>query len=225
MTSIVSTKAALTPESSPSNPLGPQPPAMTSSIRPPATSSRRQPGRPDRPRHRHDRHSQGARHVVFHDDKEGLLGIRVAHLLESPTEKGGTFIDASGNPTQVKAADTSGATGVYLTSEGITGDAAWATRGRWCFLTGETSGHTETIAIIDNPKNPGYPTYWHARGYGLFAANPLGRSIFDIKQPAFNFTIDKDQTATFRYRIILSSHSATPDEMNKEADTFAAELK
>ena len=163
--------------------------------------------------------------VVFHDDKEGVLGIRVAHFLESPTEKGGTFLDASGNPTQVKAADTSGATGVYHTSEGITGDAAWATRGRWCFLTGETSGHTETIAIIDNPKNPGYPTYWHARGYGLFAANPLGRSIFDTKQPAFNFTIDKDQTATFRYRIILSSHSATPDEMNKEADTFAAELK
>ncbi len=26
--------------------------------------------------------------VVFHDDKEGVLGIRVAHFLESPTEKG-----------------------------------------------------------------------------------------------------------------------------------------
>ena len=32
-----------------------------------------------------------------------------------------------------------------------------------------------TIAIFDHPGNVNYPTYWHARGYGLFAANPLGR--------------------------------------------------
>ncbi len=51
--------------------------------------------------------------VVFHDDKEGLLGIRVAHWLESADEKGGMFMDANGRPTQVAAADTSGATGVY----------------------------------------------------------------------------------------------------------------
>ena len=39
--------------------------------------------------------------VVFHDDKEGLLGIRVARWLESPDEKGGTFTDASGRQTTV----------------------------------------------------------------------------------------------------------------------------
>ncbi len=54
--------------------------------------------------------------VVFNDDKEGLLGMRVAHWLESPDEKGGAFMDANGRPTQVEAAGTSGATGVYLTS-------------------------------------------------------------------------------------------------------------
>ena len=35
-----------------------------------------------------------------------------------------------------------------------------------------------TIAMLDHPKNPGFPTYWHARGYGLFAANPLGQKVF-----------------------------------------------
>jgi Methane oxygenase PmoA len=159
--------------------------------------------------------------VVFHDDKEGVLGMRVAHFLESATEKGGIFLDASGNPTKVDAADTAGATGVYLTSEGKTGDAAWATRGRWCTLTGSTNNHTETIAILDNPTNPGFPTYWHARGYGLFAANPLGRSIFDPKQPAFNYTLEKDQSATFRYRILFLSNATTADEMNHLADAFA----
>jgi hypothetical protein len=161
--------------------------------------------------------------AVFNDDKEGVLGIRVAHWLESPDEKGGVFLDANGHPTKVDAADTSGATGVYLTSEGVKGGAAWGTRGKWCSLTGHTGDHTVTIAILDHPKNPGYPTYWHARGYGLFAANPLGRSIFDPKQPPFNFTLEKAQTATFRYRVLLISHEATAESLNRDAEQFAAE--
>jgi len=165
--------------------------------------------------------------AVFNDDKEGVLGIRVARWLESPEEKGGVFMDANGNPTQVAAAPAGSAnpaTGVYLTSEGVQGPAAWGTRGRWCTLTGHTGNHADSIAIIDHPENPGYPTYWHARGYGLFAANPLGRSIFDAKQAAFNFTLEKGQTVTFRYRVILSSSgNASPAEMNREADEFASE--
>ena len=164
--------------------------------------------------------------AVFHDDKEGLLGIRVAHWLESAEEKGGTFMDASGRPTKVASVDTGGATGVYLTSEGVKGGAVWGTRGRWCILTGhDADQHVVSIGIIDHPKNPGYPTYWHARGYGLFAANPLGRSIFDPKQPAFNYTIEKGQSATFRYRVLLLSHQADPEEVNRQADAFAAEYK
>ncbi|MDE3162011.1 MAG: PmoA family protein [Acidobacteriota bacterium] len=161
--------------------------------------------------------------AVFNDDKEGLLGMRVAKWLESPTEKGGVFMDASGRPTKVASADTSDATGVYLTSEGVKGDAVWGTRGKWCTLTGHTGDHTATIAIFDHPKNPGYPTYWHARGYGLFAANPLGRSIFDASQPPFNYTLDKGQTAVFRYRVALISHGVAAEEMDKEAEAFAKE--
>ena len=163
--------------------------------------------------------------IVFHDDKEGLLGIRVAHFLESANEKGGTFADASGRPTKVDSADTTGATGVYRTSEGKVGEAVWSTRGKWCTLTGSTDGKTETIAILDHVGNPGYPTYWHARGYGLFAANPLGDHIFDPKAPEHNFTLDKDQTVTFKYRVILFSHATTPEQMNKESDNYNAEYK
>ena len=160
--------------------------------------------------------------VVFHDDKEGLLGVRVASWLESPDEKGGIFMDANGKPTKVDAAPNSDANGVYLTSEGAKGGAAWGTRGRWCSLTGHTSNHTVTIAIFDHPGNPDYPTYWHARGYGLFAANPLGRSIFDPKQSPLDFTIGKNQAVTFRYRVALISHGTTAQELNREADAFAA---
>ena len=164
--------------------------------------------------------------VVFKDDKEGVLGMRVAHWLESPDEKGGVFMDANGRPTKVAAADTSEATGVYLTSEGVRGGAVWGTRGKWCSLTGhDPEHHTVTIAILDHPLNPGYPTYWHARGYGLFAANPLGRSIFDPKQPPFNYTLEKGQKATFRYRVLLVSGEAPAESLNQEESRFAGEYR
>ena len=166
-------------------------------------------------------------HVVFNDDKDGLLGLRVARWLESPEEKGGTFTDANGVATTVAAAGNvpgiAPPTGEYLTSEGIKGEAAWSTRGRWCSLTGhDDAGHVATIAIFDRPENIGYPTYWHARGYGLFAANPLGRHAFDAKQPPLNYALEKGQSATFRYRIVFYTHAATTEELNREADAFAA---
>lgn len=162
--------------------------------------------------------------VVFHDDKDGFLGLRVARWLESLTATGGVFVDAHGVETKVSGASPD-ASGTYLTSEGAKGDAAWGTRGRWCTLSGHTGDHTATIAIFDNPKNPNYPTYWHARGYGLFAANPLGRTGFEPKQPALNYTLEKGQTATFRYRIIFYTGAVTPEQLNKEADAFASQYK
>jgi hypothetical protein len=169
-------------------------------------------------------------HVVFNDDKDGLLGLRVARWLESPEEKGGTFTDANGIATTVAAAaDLSGVappTGEYLTSEGVRGEAVWSTRGRWCSLTGhDNAGHTVTVAIFDHPGNVGYPTYWHARGYGLFAANPLGRHMFDATQPALDYTLEKGRQTTFRYRLVFYTHAAMVDELNREADAFAAEKK
>lgn len=161
--------------------------------------------------------------VTFRDDKEGVFGMRVARWLESPTEKGGTFTDASGRPTTVQSGDNSIATGVYLTSEGAKGDAAWGTRGRWCALTGHTGDHTESIVILDHPKNPGYPTYWHARGYGLFSANPLGRSIFDPKQPPLNLELQSGKEITFRYRVLVISGEVNAAQLNREADAFASE--
>jgi hypothetical protein len=125
----------------------------------------------------------------------------------------------------VPASNTPGATRVYLTSEGKQGDQAWGTRGRWCALTGHTDGHEVTIAILDHPGNPNYPTYWHARGYGLFAANPLGQHIFDPKAPELDYTVEKNQNVTFTYRILLLPRAPLPGEMNRDADAFAAEYR
>jgi hypothetical protein len=53
----------------------------------------------------------------------------------------------------------------------------------------------------------------------------VGRHIFDPAAPALNFTIDKGQSATFRYRVILYTHAVTAEEMNRQADRFAAEYR
>jgi hypothetical protein len=162
--------------------------------------------------------------VVFHDDKDGFLGLRVASWLESPTATGAVFVDSNGVETKTAGASPD-ATGVYQTSEGKKGDDAWGTRGRWCELTGHEDGHSATIAIFDHPQNPNYPTYWHARGYGLFAVNPLGRTGFEPKQPPLNYTLEKGQTAVFRYRVVLYTGTETPEQLNKEADAFASGYK
>lgn len=161
--------------------------------------------------------------VVFHDDKDGMLGIRVAHFLESATAKPEVLRDANGIATPVSA-PTAGAAGVYRTSEGKVGDEAWGTRGKWCELSGTTAdGKAETIAVLDHIGNPNYPTYWHARDYGLFAVNPVGAHGFEPKGAALNFTLDPGKSATFHYRILMISGTVSPDALNHESDAFEKE--
>jgi hypothetical protein len=168
--------------------------------------------------------AQGER-VVFHDDKEGALGMRVARALEAPSDKPEVFIDAHGQPTIVAKLDNTGVNGIYLTSEGKKGDAAWGTRSRWCNLSGQVDGEPVTITILDHPANPGFPTYWHARGYGLFAANPLGQKIFSNGKQELNFSLAPNQNVTFRYRILLSSEILSPGKSEAAYQDFASSYR
>ena len=160
--------------------------------------------------------------VVFHDDKDGLLGMRVRRELEQPSTEPGIFTDANGNVTKVPPMDNSMVSGNYLTSEGASGDAAWATRGRWCILTGKIAAEPVTIAILDYPKNPNAPTYWHARGYGLFAANPFGAKDFTKGAQTLNYTLQPHQSVTFHYRVLILSETATPADVESLYKDFLA---
>jgi hypothetical protein len=163
------------------------------------------------------------RTVKFPDDKEGVLGMRVARSLELPSEKAETFTDSTGRAITVAAMDNSVVTGDYLTSEGKRGNAAWGTRGHWCILTGKVNQQPVTIAILDHPGNPGFPTYWHARGYGLFAANPLGQKALSNGKDELNFSLGPNQSVTFRYRVLILSAMATADDVEKAYQDFAAQ--
>src|SRR6266550_1106154 len=160
--------------------------------------------------------------VDFKDEKDGLLGLRVVRALEIPSDKPEVYTDASGHATTVAKLDNAGVNGTYLTSEGKKGDAAWGTRGRWCNLSGLVGDEPVTITILDHPANPGFPTYWHARGYGLFAANPLGQKIFSEGKQELNFSLPPNASVTFRYRILISSAIATPDTTEAAYKDFVA---
>jgi hypothetical protein len=159
--------------------------------------------------------------VVLGDSKEGVLGIRMARSLEQPSNQADTFVDASGKPGATRTVNNEGVTGQYVGSDGKTGDAAWGTKGPWMMLQGKVGGEPVTVAILDHPQNPGFPTYWHARGYGLFAANNLGQKGFDPKQPEARRTIAPGESMTFRHRVLILDGSADPARLAADHKKFA----
>jgi hypothetical protein len=147
--------------------------------------------------------------IFLADAKDGLLGLRLTHELQIPSSVSQQFTDNKGNTTQV-AAD-SVANGNYLTSEGKKGDSAWSTRAPWCKVFGKIGKDSVSIVIFDDPANPNYPTFWHARGYGLFAANPLGEKIFTNGKSSLNLRLRRGELLRFHYRILIQNGKTTPN--------------
>lgn len=160
--------------------------------------------------------------VVLGDNKEGLIGLRVARGLELPSKSADVLLDAAGKPSKQKTVSTEGVAGQYTGSDGKTGDAVWGTRGPWMLLTGKLDGAPVSVAMLDHPSNPGFPTYWHARGYGLFAANNLGQKVFDPTQPEASRTIRPGESLTFRHRVLILNGAAEPDRIASEHRRFSA---
>lgn len=121
--------------------------------------------------------------VVLGDTKEGSMGIRLAETMRLTGKTGkGHIINSAGQ----KDGDT------------------WGKRAEWCDYYGPVDGKTVGVAFFDNPKNPRYPTTWHVRDYGLFAANPFGLHDFEKKPVgAGDLKIPSGQSVTFSYRLIF----------------------
>jgi hypothetical protein len=160
--------------------------------------------------------------VIFTDNKEGLFAIRVDRAFEYPSEEPLVFTDAQGNPSEVQVLDNEGVNGHYRSSAGIEGTDVWGKRADWVSLSATKDGEDISIVVFDHPLNPGYPAYWHARGYGLFSVNNLGQKIFSEGKEELNFTLKKGESVTFRYRLyITSGYKATDDELNSLFKEFA----
>jgi hypothetical protein len=160
------------------------------------------------------------RDVLFKDNKEGMIAIRVTRALEHPSDEPVIMTDASGVATEVPVMDNTGVTGHYTNSDGITGMDVWGKRAKWVMLSGVVNTEPVVAALFDHPKNVGYPTFWHARGYGLFAANPLGQKIFSEGQLELNFNLEKETSVTFYYRLAIYSGTVSREQMEEYYQQF-----
>jgi len=159
--------------------------------------------------------------VNMPDVKDGMYAIRVARELELPSNKPEIFTDASGIATKVPVMNNEGITGNYRNSNGVEGETVWGKRAIWCNLTGKIKDENISIAMIDHPKNVGYPAYWHARGYGLFAVNPLGMKALSDGKETLNFKLKKGESTTFRYRMVIASEHLKDATLNDLAAAYA----
>lgn len=118
--------------------------------------------------------------VVFGDTKEGMFGLRVASSMDVKRKKGGRITNA----------------------EGLTDDRAWGQASPWVDYVGPVKGETVGIAILNHPRSFRFPTTWHVRDYGLFAANPFGWKDFGRPERG-DHTLPAGESLRFAYRVIL----------------------
>ncbi len=146
--------------------------------------------------------------VTFKDNKEGMVAVRVAKELELANPKPIAMLGEDLKPEEAKRIDMDMRTGDYLSSEGVRGKSVWGTRATWMQLKGEKMGKKVSLVLIDHPDNIGHPTYWHARDYGLFSANPLGQKVFSKGAKELNFKLEKGESAIFQFRLLI--HEGEP---------------
>ena len=84
-------------------------------------------------------------------------------------------------------------------------------RSEWVDVYGRVAGEDVGIAIFDHPHNLRTPTYWHARAYGLLAANPFGLKQFtgDRRQDG-QHAIPTGGSLVLRYRVLI--HHGNPSQ-------------
>ena len=157
--------------------------------------------------------------VTFTENKEGLIGLRVDRAFEEPSTKAETFLDANGNETTVSVMNNDGVNGVYRNAAGAKGGDVWSKRSPWVALRADKDGEIITIVIIDHSKNPNYPAWSHARGYGLFATNNLGGTAFEKDATPVKIALKPGNVLIFKHKIVVGG-DMTDEEINKIANKF-----
>jgi hypothetical protein len=120
--------------------------------------------------------------VRFGDTKEGSFGVRVAESLAVDAKRGGTIVNSQGQ----QDAD------------------AWGKRAPWVDYFGPVDHETLGIAILNHPSSFRFPTFWHVRTYGLYAANPFGdRSFTSRPGDDGSYRLPAGEKLALRYRLLF----------------------
>ncbi len=153
-------------------------------------------------------------------DANGLLGLKLTRELEAPSKDDAMVLDAKGNLVKGIPAIP---TGSYTNKEGLATESVSGKRSLWVAVNGRKEGQDISVVVMDHPLNMGSPVYWQV-GDGLIAANPLGKKLFTNGKQMLNFKLIKDQSTTFRYRIVVhgGKGTLTPGEIEALREEFAS---
>jgi hypothetical protein len=136
----------------------------------------------------------------FGDTKEGTFAIRLAPELSAPSDH-------------------------MVNSNGAQGEKAiWGKPADWVDYSGKISGKQVGVAVFDSPKSFRHPTTWHARAYGLFAANPFGlREFTRNPDKDGSWTVPEGKSIVFRYRVFIHEGDFSPSQMTEAYQRYAHE--
>lgn len=121
------------------------------------------------------------------------------------------------------------ANGALTNDHGLQNGAAWGKRSRWMLNTGDLGGVTgaASIAVLEHPQSFRSPTWWHAREYGLVAANPFGVRAFtgtgqDGGAESGDFDLAAGNSIRLRYRFVFSEEILETEDIDRRAKAFGA---
>ena len=146
----------------------------------------------------------GEKDAVFGETKEGSAALRIAESMRVKQPK------APGE-------------GHILSSEGLKDTAVWGQHAKWVTMAGPIAGKPYAITFMDHPSNVRHPTRWHARDYGLFAANPFCEYDMDKTKPkgSGDYTLKAGQSITLKYRILITQGDENAAKQNERYAEFA----
>lgn len=146
--------------------------------------------------------------ITINDTKEGTVAIRTHPDLRLKTDPRRGVERVFGNATN---------------SNGTSGVDVWGQSSSWVAYSGTIESNPASILIIDHPSNFRHPTTWHAREYGLIAANPFGLSAFQgLEHEAGQVVLAKGQSLTLKYRFIFFDAEITVADADRERQIFSA---
>jgi hypothetical protein len=151
--------------------------------------------------------------LLMGDNKDGVAAIRVAQWMTLPHKHQGK--DVPGN-------------GRYVTSTDVRDAAAWGKRAAWCDLYAPKDGKIYGVAIFNHPQNLRHPTWWMARDYGLFGANPFGQHDFENLKDTpkiGDYEIPAGGSLTLRYRFLFHMGDEKAANIGVRYAEYVAEQK
>lgn len=125
--------------------------------------------------------------IVFGDQEEMGLGMRLHTPLAVDSKLGGRILDSDGRRN---------------------GAQVWGRTSAWCDYSGPLNGRWVGMTVFSDPANF-RPSWNHARDYGLLVVNPFGQKAFTGGE-ASRLRVKRGETLKLRFRVLVHESDSEP---------------